>query len=202
MRWQVPLAQGDAEADLLDVDRPEALLDREPPRPGAVAGATAMTSTVAVAVLLDGDRGGEPRFRGLAARAEQAVRHRVVAAACPGQPDGEAAEFQPGPAGGLHPAAGPGGSHVGVEVHRDLVDGDPGVEQRTRGAAEPQPDPAGHQGRRHGHSAVRPTVSRSRVRPPGTGPDGASIHEVSCSSDAVTSVPPRSNGRARPSVSP
>ena len=73
---ELVLSDGDAEADLLDVERAEAALDREPPRPVAVAGAQ-RDEHRAAAVLLHGERRAERRRQ--LARAAAGVRHDALA---------------------------------------------------------------------------------------------------------------------------
>ena len=124
---QLVVLGGDAEADLLDVERAEAALDRQPPRPAAVAGAQPDQDRPA-AVLLHRERRAE-RGRELArpfARIAEDALGDAIAAARAGDAGGELGELQ------LHAARLRARVDAREHVQRDRADRErAGVEKRA-----------------------------------------------------------------------
>ena len=135
------------EAHLLEVERAEAALDRDPPRPRAVAGAE-RDAHRRRAVLLHRERGGEGGLRRRrAAVAHDAARDAVLAPRVGGR-HGEVGELE------LHAAAPrPRRRDLGEDVQRDRVEREADVEQRARAAPDAQPDAVDGERRLEGERA-------------------------------------------------
>ena len=131
------LLVGDAEADLLEVDRAERALDRQVPRP--VAAARPQRDLHALAVTLDGERGAErgpwrrPAATGVG---HDALRDGVVAAAV-AQRHGETGEFDFDATGEVGQVAAVH-DHAAEQVHGDAVHAQARVDQRAAGLADAQ----------------------------------------------------------------
>src|SRR5690606_39131447 len=139
---EVVILRGNAEADLLDVERTEALLDREPPRSVTVAGTQRHLHRIA-AVLLDRERRTERRrwLVTAAARIRQETLCDRIAARRSAERDRQLAQLH------LHTAALLGRADAAEAVQGDRTEGQPHVQQGTVRATDAQADAVDRDGR-------------------------------------------------------